>query len=103
MKRLIVAAALLSMTAIGCGKSAKPLVDAAEKYATDSCACKDTACLTKAATDYADAVKKMKGEKLEPSEAEAKKITDASAKAVKCNTDLATKFAADAAKKAMPK
>ena len=98
MKRLLTATMIFSLLGLAaCGKDAKPLVDAAEKYATDICACKDAACLTKAAKDYGDATKKLAGEKLEPSEEQAKKISEATKKAVKCNTDLATKFATDAA------
>lgn len=97
MKRLLTATLLISFVAIGCGKDAKPLVDAAEKYADDSCGCKDAACLTKAAKEYADATKKLQGEKLVPSEEQAEKITEASEKAVKCNTELTTKMATDAA------
>ena len=78
MKRLFCATLLIGLLGIGCGKDAKPLVDAAEAYATDSCACKDAACLTKAAKEYADATKKLQGEKLVPSEEQAEKITEAS-------------------------
>ncbi len=102
MKRQITAAVLMSMLAIACGKDAKPLVDAAEKYAKDSCACKDADCLTKAAEGYGEATKKFQGEKLEPSEDQAKAIIAATEKAVKCNTEVATKAASDAMKKAMP-
>ena len=97
MKKLFTTTLLISLFALGCGKDAKPLVDAAEAYAKDSCACKDAACLTKAAKDYADATKKLTGEKLTPSEDQVKKITDASKKAVECTTKLTTKFATDAA------
>lgn len=97
MKRLLTATLLAGFFAIGCGKDAKPLVDAAEKYATDSCACKDAACLTKAAEDYASSTKKLQGEKLEPSEEQAKKIVAATEKATTCTTELTTKFATEAA------
>jgi hypothetical protein len=102
MKRLLTATVLTSLFVLACGKDAKPLVDAAETYEKDSCACKDADCLKKAADAYAAAVDKLKGEKLEPSEEQAKKIVDASEKAVTCNTELATKLATEAAGKAMP-
>lgn len=102
MKRLLTATILIGLLATACGKDAKPLVDAAEKYQKDSCACKDADCLKKAAEDYATATKKLQGEKLVPSEAQTKKIADASKKAVECNTKLSTKLATDAAAKAMP-
>ena len=97
MKRLLMATLLISLFGLACGKDAKPLVDAAEKYATDTCACKDADCLKKAADDYAAATKKLQGEKLEPSEEQAEKIAKASEKAATCNTELATKFATEAA------
>jgi hypothetical protein len=97
MKRLLAATILSSLFVFACGKDAKPLVDAAEKYATDTCGCKDADCLKKAADDYQGSVKKLEGEKLEPSEEQVKKIADATEKAVKCNTELATKFATEAA------
>ncbi|MBW2455723.1 MAG: hypothetical protein JRI68_14495 [Deltaproteobacteria bacterium] len=102
MKRLLTATLLISFVAIGCGKDAQPLVDAAETYAKDSCACKDAACLTKAAKEYADATKKLTGEKLVPSEEQAEKMTEAAEKAVECNTKLTTKMATDAAAGAVP-
>ena len=97
MRRLITATLMMGLLATACGKDAKPLVDAAEGYEKASCACEDSACLTKAAKDYADATKKFQGEKLVPSEDQTKKITDATTKAVECNTKLATKLATDAA------
>lgn len=97
MKRLIVISMITSVFAFACGKDAKPLVDAAEKYATDTCGCKDADCLKKAADDYQASVKKLEGEKLTPSEEQAEKIAAASEKAVGCNTELATKFATEAA------
>jgi hypothetical protein len=97
MKRLLTATLFISLLGIGCGKDAKPLVDAAEAYAKDSCACKDAACIMKATTEYADATKKLTGEKLVPSEEQVEKITEASTKAAECNTKLTTKMATDAA------
>ncbi|MEQ9324625.1 MAG: hypothetical protein RIF41_36005 [Polyangiaceae bacterium] len=97
MKRLLAISMITSLFALACGKDAKPLVDAAEKYATDTCACKDADCLKKAADDYQASVKKLEGEKLTPSEEQAKKIGEATEKAVGCNTELATKFATEAA------
>ena len=100
MKNILIVSTVSVLFAIGCGKDAKPLVDAAEKYATDSCACKDADCLKKAADDYGASTKKLQGEGLVASEEQAKKIAAASEKAVKCNTDLSTKLATEAASKA---
>ena len=102
MKRLLTATLLTGLLVVACGKDAKPLVDAAEKYQKDSCACKDVDCLKKAADEYTAATKKLVDQKLEPTEEQAQKIVDASEKAVACNTELAAKMATDAAQKAMP-
>ncbi len=87
----------------GCGKDAKPLVDAAEKYEKDTCACKDMACTAKTFADYMEAVKKLTDEKLVPSEDQAKKITDASENVAKCITEMTAKMTKDAAGGAMKK
>lgn len=85
---LVLSSALVSF-AVGCGGGAEELVKAAEAYETATCACKDVACTTKAATDYASATQALAGKKLTPSEADAKKITDASTKAAECTTKIA--------------
>ncbi|MCA9618157.1 MAG: hypothetical protein KC731_04025 [Myxococcales bacterium] len=97
MKRLFIATALVSFFVIACGKDAKPLVDAAEAYEKDTCACKDADCLKKAADTYKAATDKLAGEKLTPSEEQAEKIGAASTKAAECATALTTKMATDAA------
>lgn len=103
MKNLLTGMALLGLLAtVGCQKDAQPLVDAAEAYAKDSCACKDTACITKASKTYADATKKLAGENLVPSKEQSEKITAASTKAAGCATKMATD-AAGAAMSGMPK
>ena len=102
MKRLLTATLLLGLLGIGCGKDAKPLVDASEKYQKDTCACKDADCLKKAADDYKAATDKLTGEKLQPTEEQAEAIAKAAEKAVECTTELTTKMATDAVNKAMP-
>lgn len=77
-----------SFAMIGCGGGADELVKATQKYETDACACKDSACVTKATQDYSKANTDLAGKKLVPSESEAKKITDASTKATECVTKI---------------
>ena len=102
MNRGFAVIALVGLCAISaCTKDAKPLVDAAEKYEKDTCACKDVACTAKTAKDYAAAVDKLKDEKLVASEDQTKKITEATENVVKCITDITTKAAAGAVGDAM--
>ncbi|MEM9695338.1 MAG: hypothetical protein AAGA56_22535 [Myxococcota bacterium] len=100
MKKIVLAAMVLGFGTVGCGKDAKPLVDAAETYAKDMCDCKDTDCTKKASDAYAKATDKLKGEKLTPSEEQTKAIAAATEKATGCATKMASKMAEDAMKKA---
>ena len=72
---------LLVLTA-GCGKS-KALL-AAEDYQTTMCACKDTACVTAAATKFAASAQDMATAR--SSEADA--IVKASTAAAQCSTKI---------------
>gem|GEM_PF-1720014 len=78
-----------SSAMLGCGGGGEELVKAAQKYETDSCACKDVACTTKAAQDYTKTTQDLAGKKLVASEDDAKKITTATTKATECVTKLA--------------
>lgn len=78
-----------SFAMVGCGGGGEELVKAAQKYETDSCACKDVACTTKAAQDYSKTTQELAGKKMVASEDDAKKITAASTKAAECVTKLA--------------
>lgn len=78
-----------SVAMIGCGGGGEELVKAAQKYETDTCACKDVACTTKAAEEYSKTTADLAGKKMVASEDDAKKITDASTKAAACVTKLA--------------
>lgn len=73
----------------GCGGGGEELVKAAQKYETDTCACKDTACTTKAAQDYTKTTQDLAGKKMVANEEDAKKITEASSKAADCLTKMA--------------
>jgi hypothetical protein len=81
---------LLVLTA-GCGKS-KALLSA-EEYQTATCACKDTACVTAAATKFAASAQDMATAKSSE--------TDAIAKATTAATECTTKVSM-AAMPAMP-
>ncbi len=88
-KQALVVSSVLASFAIGCGGGAEELVKASEAYATAACACKDTTCASKAATDYGTATQALAGKKMTPSEADTKKITEATTKATECTTKLA--------------
>lgn len=89
-KQALVLSSVLATFAIGCGGGAEELVKASETYATAACACKDATCASKAATDYGTATQALAGKKMVPSEADTKKITDATTKASECTIKLAT-------------
>jgi len=78
-----------SFAMIGCGGGGEELVKAAQKYETDSCACKDVACTTKAAQDYSKTAADLAGKKMVANEDDGKKIGAASTKAAECVTKLA--------------
>lgn len=80
---------IASFALIGCGGGGEELVKAAQKYETDTCACKDVACTTKAAEAYSKTTQELAGKKMVASEDDAKKITDASTKAAACVTKVA--------------
>jgi len=63
------------------------LVKAAQKYETDSCACKDVACTTKATQDYSKTTTDLTN--MVGNESDGKKIAAASTKAAECVTKLA--------------
>ena len=88
------AVGLLLVLTTGCGKS-KALL-AAEDYQTTTCACKDAACVTAAATKFAGSAQDMATAR--SSEADA--ITKATAAAAQCATK--TSMAAMPAMPGMP-
>ena len=88
-EQALLLSSVLATFAIGCGGGAEELVKASQAYETATCACKDTACITKAATDYSTATQALAGKKMTPSEDDAKKITDATTKAAACSTKIA--------------
>lgn len=95
-KHALLLSSVLASLSMGCS-NAEELVKASETYQTAVCACKDTDCVTKATTDYGNATKALADKKLTPSEAEAKKITDATTKATECVTKVTMEAAGAAA------
>ena len=90
MKLLKIMVATLSLGALlaagGCGKN--KAVAAAEKMATDVCACKDLNCAQEVVVKAAKDMEKFKDAK--GSEADAKAIVEAGTKMQKCMEKLAT-------------
>jgi hypothetical protein len=78
----VIIGALLVLTA-GCGKS-KALTNA-EQYQAETCACKDTACVTAAAKKFSDNAQDMASAK----SGEAEAISKATSAAVECTTKIA--------------
>lgn len=89
IKQAMFLSAALVTFAVGCGGGGEESVKAAESYATAACACKDTACTTKASQDYASAAQAAAAKAKSMSEGDVKKITDATSKATDCMTKLA--------------
>lgn len=73
----------LMVFAAGCGKS--KALTAAEDYEKAACACKDAACITTAAKNFAANAKDMAS----ASSSEAEAITKASSHAAECSTKIA--------------
>ncbi len=90
---LIACCALFAV--VGCGKS--KVLEAAENYEKEACACKDAACTTAAAQKYAEAVAK---DPSSVSGGDAEAITKATTNATACTTKLAMSAAGDAMKAA---
>ena len=78
----VIIGAVLVLTA-GCGKS--KALTTAEQYQADTCACKDTACISAAAKKFSDNAQDMAS----ANSGEADAITKATSAAAECTTKIA--------------
>ncbi|MBX7082830.1 MAG: hypothetical protein K1X88_26730 [Nannocystaceae bacterium] len=89
MKRL--ATAVLVLFALpSCDSGGKEYVKSMEDFAEKVCACKDTACATKASQEQADWLQKNAATAAKLDAKDAEKVTAAGTKMADCMTKLAT-------------